>query len=296
MIEKNIVDRVPTKPGQIKLTPVSGAPDKFIMERADEPTVEGTPIDKSTLESIIQSRLTGRYYLPVVKETELSNTTTTTNPIPASGWLNVSKTSATLNGYELFSSPASVQSDDITAAFDGNASTYWLAPAQEGDSYIGFKLPVAMTVTKIKTKVGFSGNSYYCIIQASNNGTTWTNVSSQILLGRNTDTVEIELATNTPFFYYRINFFDVPTDFGIFCYLFEISQSTVTTKQNEYTIDAFPVDVTDHQRFTIITPTVNTMGVTKNTLNGRNIDVILQSNKRYELVSSWDGNFYAREM
>ena len=295
MIEKNIVDRVPTHAGRIRLLPVQNQENTFDMVRADEPIVTGTPIDKATLDSIIQSRMTGRYYLPVVESREISTVTINTNPIPTSGWLNASRTGATLNGYELFSSPASSQSDNITAAFDGNDATYWLAPAQEGDSYIGFKLPSALVVTKIKTKVGFNGDSYYCIIQASNNGTEWENVSAQTLIGGRSEKVEIELTTTTPYLYYRIKFIGVPVSYGIFCYSFEIGHATVTTKQNDYAIDAFPTTITDHQRFTIVTPFVNTVGVSKNTLNGRNIDVILQPNKRYELVSSWDGNFYARE-
>lgn len=292
MIEKNIVDRVPTKPGQIKLTPVSGAPDKFIIERADEPTVPGTPIDKETLDSIIKSRLTGRYYVPIVTRTETSNVTINANPIPSSGWLNADRTSAALNGYELFSSPASTQSNNITMAFDGNDSTYWIGLSQSGDSYIGFKLPNAILVRKIKAKIGFNNNSYYCVIQASNNGTTWTDVSSQTLVGNSTE-VEIELTTTTQYLYYRLKFLTVPVGDAIFCYSFEISQATIITMQNEFVIDAFPTDRTDYQRFTIITPDyVNTVGVSRNTLNGQDIDTILQPNRYYELIKIVD-RFYA---
>ena len=296
MIEVNFVDRVPTEPGRVKLTPVPGQENHYIMERADAPIVEGTPLDKATFNSIIQSRLTGRYYLPTVTQREITNVTTNANPIPSSGWLNASKTSAALNGYELFSSPASVQSGNITAAFDGNPSTYWLAPAQSTESYIGFKLPSAMLVKKVKVIVTFAESSYYCVVQASNNGTEWADVSSQFIRGGSLDPIEVELTSSIPYLYYRIKFLDVEVDSGILCYSFEISQSTVITKQNDFVIDAFPTTITDHQRFTIVTPTINTVGVVKNTLNGRDIDVILQSNRRYELVSSWDTKYYAREM
>lgn len=297
MIEVNFKDRVPKHPGRIKLTPVQGQENTFDMVRADEPVETGTPLDKATFESIIQSRLTGRYYLPTVTQREVSNVTTNVNPIPSIGWLNVSKTSAVLNGYELFSSPASVQSDNITAAFDGDEDTYWIAPAQEGESYIGFKLPSAIIVTKVKVVVRFAESSYYCAVQASNDGANWLNVSSPFLAGSSTEPKEVELTANIPYLYYRILFSIGDVGRGILCHSFEITQSNVTTQKNEYVIEAFPLTITDHQRFTIITPTtVNTIGVTGNTLNGRNIDVILQPNRRYELVSSWDGNFYAREM
>lgn len=296
MIEKEFLDRVPLNPGRITLVPVDGMENTFDMKRADNPSVEGTPMNKAAFDSIIKSRLTGRFYTPIVQSEEISNITINTNPIPTSGWLNVSKTSATLNGYELFSSPASTQSDNITAAFDGNATTYWLAPAQEGDNYIGFKLPSAMAVTKIKTKLSFNGDSYYCIIQASNNWTVWTNVSPQTLLGGSTDAVEIALTTSIPYLYYRILFVDVPTTYGIFCYSFEISQATVKTIQNSYIVEEFPTELDIFQRFTIVTPgTVSTVGVTSNTLNGIPINIILQPSKYYEIISSADV-YHAREM
>lgn len=293
MIEVNFKDRVPTHPGRVKLTPVPGQDNTFDMVRFDEPIEYGTPLDKASIDSIIKSRLTGRYYVPVVQRAELSNVTTNANPIPSSGWLNATKTSATLNGYELFSSPASVQSDNITAAFDGNSSTYWLGTAQEGDNYIGFKLPRAMTVSKVKTIVYFSGGSYYCMVQASNNGTEWDDISGQRLLGANLTPVEIELYPTTPYLYYRIKVIDIPATYGIWCYSFEIVQSNVTTMQNNFVFDAFPTDRTDYQRFTIITPDyVNTVGVVNNTINGQEIDRILQPNTYYELIKIVD-RFYA---
>ena len=42
-------DRVPLYPGRVKLTPVSGQENTYDMVRADEPTQEGTPLNKSTL-------------------------------------------------------------------------------------------------------------------------------------------------------------------------------------------------------------------------------------------------------
>lgn len=45
-------DRVPTYPGRIRLIPVPGQANTFDMIRADEPIVEGTPVDKKLFESI----------------------------------------------------------------------------------------------------------------------------------------------------------------------------------------------------------------------------------------------------
>ena len=66
MQEVDFKDRVPTHKGRIKLTPINGQTDFFTMERADEPTEEGTPLDKATFDSITQSRLTGRFYEPII--------------------------------------------------------------------------------------------------------------------------------------------------------------------------------------------------------------------------------------
>ena len=42
-------DRIPTYPGRVKLTPVSGQENTYDMVRADSPVQEGTPLNKSTL-------------------------------------------------------------------------------------------------------------------------------------------------------------------------------------------------------------------------------------------------------
>ena len=42
-------DRVPSYPGRVKLTPVSGQTNTYDMTRADSPTQEGTPLNKDTL-------------------------------------------------------------------------------------------------------------------------------------------------------------------------------------------------------------------------------------------------------
>ena len=49
----NWVDRVPTKPGRIKITPEDGSSAWYgVMERADEPSVVGTPINAANLNSM----------------------------------------------------------------------------------------------------------------------------------------------------------------------------------------------------------------------------------------------------
>lgn len=47
-----VVDRVPTEPGRVLLTPVPGVANTFVMTRADAPTTPGTPINKALFDSI----------------------------------------------------------------------------------------------------------------------------------------------------------------------------------------------------------------------------------------------------
>lgn len=49
MIE--VIDRIPTYPGRVKLIPVAGQPDTYDMVRADEPIEPGTPINKALFDS-----------------------------------------------------------------------------------------------------------------------------------------------------------------------------------------------------------------------------------------------------
>lgn len=46
-----VVDRVPTYPGRVKLTPVAGQANTYDLVRADLPINEGTPINKALLDN-----------------------------------------------------------------------------------------------------------------------------------------------------------------------------------------------------------------------------------------------------
>lgn len=53
MIE--VIDRVPTYPGRVKLVPVDGQENTYDMARADSPIVEGTPINKALFDSYLNT-------------------------------------------------------------------------------------------------------------------------------------------------------------------------------------------------------------------------------------------------
>ena len=76
-------NRIPTRPGRIKLTDDSGNSQYYTMERADEPTVEGTPLNKATLfdsenESRYSCGLPNDALKMLTKEWQVS--------VPAAGW------------------------------------------------------------------------------------------------------------------------------------------------------------------------------------------------------------------
>lgn len=47
------VDRKPTRPNRYKVTRENGETEYITLERADEPTVEGTPLNASTFNEIV---------------------------------------------------------------------------------------------------------------------------------------------------------------------------------------------------------------------------------------------------
>lgn len=53
------VDRKPTRPNRYKVTPENGgAPYYVTLERADEPTVEGTPLNAASLNALLPKPVT----------------------------------------------------------------------------------------------------------------------------------------------------------------------------------------------------------------------------------------------
>lgn len=283
MIEKNIVDRVPTYAGRIKLTPVSGQADVFIMERADEPTVEGTPLDKATLDSIIQSRLTGRFYLSTVAKEIRTQQTLTTNPIPKSNWtLDSSKLKGTSGAYtvEVNSLYGTYTPEK---ALDGNMDTEYRS---NGDSIVTLKLtfPTAIKITKYK--IALRADNYTRAIntefQGSNNGTTWTTLFTTT--EKPETLTEYTLTQTGEYTQYRLQF--TASETGVNVYSFEISGYELATYRNKYTIQSgVPLTWDIGQIILLQTPAnADSFSVTENTLNGTKINTILQGNMRYELT------------
>lgn len=79
-------DRQPTKPNRIKITFDDGTVKYGYMERADEPTVAGTPLNKANL---FNDNNSDRYACDVPSEAFELLTNEPAVVVPASGWSSV---------------------------------------------------------------------------------------------------------------------------------------------------------------------------------------------------------------
>lgn len=299
MIEVDFKDRVPTHAGRIKLTPVDGQPDFFTMERADDPTETGTPIDKATFDSVVKSRLTGRYYTPsVVKETISSRDNITVNPLPTSGWMRQSMTKATSGEYEITASGSFGDSYSLENATDGNQNTEWISNeyANGNGAWWQIKFPSPIVATAIQANLeDLSGNNQTFVLQGSTNGATWVELTRGSF-GKITGMKQYNFANTNEYAYYRM-YFTGDNEYNATMIEFAIANYSIKTYRNSYTLaKGAPASWTIGQRVLIQTPpNVSTAGVHQNNLNDINITTILQPSKRYELTYNGTA-FYAKEV
>lgn len=280
MIEKEILDRVPLKPGRVTLIPVSGEKNTYDMARADNPSVVGTPINKATLDSIIYSRLTGRYYEPNVTRTQTGVLSgIQANPIPKSGWTNATEYGAKKGGYELIT-PNPYSNDLSTNIVDGNSSTYWISE-NIANPYIIVKFPDPIIIAKLIVNVKLSnGSSATYTISGSNDNSSWTQLLKTTF--QSYDDKTLTLTSPGEYMYYKLS---VAATQNLNVYTFAVAEYSVKSYVNTFLVEKFPEIWTKGQRATIETPeTASGVGVTENTLNGIRVNTILQAGKRYELT------------
>lgn len=285
MIEKTFVDRVPRYPGRVKLTPVPGAENTYTLERADNPTNPGTPIDKAAFDSITKSRLTGRFYVPTVTQTQLAGQSgITVSPLPSSGWtLDSSNLIATNGGYRITASSVGNGNDTPEKAVDGDESTMWRSGA--GTSHtLTFSLPNVVMIDKFKMKMSLRNAAYSCHteLQGSINETSWTTIFDTY--AKPDALQEFTVNISGSYRHYRLNFtHDAAT--AVYLSDFKISNYDVTMFRNEFTVPEFPYYVwTKGQRVTIQTPAdTGAFAVMSNLLNDELINTILLPSRRYEL-------------
>ncbi len=290
MKEVEFRDRAPTHPGRVRITHVSG--DLYDMERADDPTETGTALNKVAFDSIVKSRLTGRYY-PMNVEKKVNRTQSyTVNPIPTSGWtLDSTQKKAQSGSYtvEVNSLYGSYTPDK---ALDGSMDTEYRSDAS-GEITFKISFPSTIKVTKYKLAMRASNytNDVKTEFQGSTDGVNWSTLLTTY--DKPDDLAEFTVDTPGEYTAYRLKF--TASETGIYLYQFQISAYEVTTYYNAYTIaEGVPTTWTDGQRVFVQTPSnADTFAVTGNTLNGVLIVDVLQKNTRYELRYS-SGAFWAK--
>lgn len=284
MIETEIKDRIPTHAGRVELIPVEGMTNHFTLKRADEPTEEGTPINKATLETVIRSRLTGRYYEPTVtREIITGQAGLTTSPIPTSGWMYDTDNRLIARSGSYISEASSDLNTSANRTADVFTNSGW--ESQGGlESWIEVYHTQALKVDKIRFTVSLQYSSRFTKmeIQGSTNGSTWqalgtyTSVTEDIAM-------DYTLVNTADYNYYRVVFTSSESNRVTVSNLAYVLYG-VSSYVNSYELDKMPLEWTRGQRLMINTPAnVNTYAVTENFLNGVKVNTILQSGKRYEL-------------
>ena len=294
MIEVDFKDRIPTHAGRIKLSPVDGQPDLFTMERADEPKEPGTPIDKALFESIVKSRLTGRYYTPTVtKEIISSKEGLTTSPVPLSGWTGEPLLKKS-GGYVVSADSNYTNSTLPNEAFSTSGGN-WTSAA--GTSHwLMIELPAPITLKKIKLAISKSSSSPTITtnIQASNDGLVWTNLST--ITGEIGTGSDITLPNTTAYKFYKLSF-SLNESARVAVYHWQFSLYDIVTYRNNFVVsDGVPHAFSPRQRLALETPnSTNTLGVEENTINGQRVNIVLQPSARY-LLHYANGLFWGKEV
>lgn len=284
MIEIDFKDRVPTHAGRIKLTPVANSPDLFTMERADEPTETGSPIDKALFNSITQSRLTGRFYEPTVSRQIVTGYTgLTTSPIPTSNWVyDTDNRLIARSGVFVVEANSDTNTSANRTADVFNSSGWQSVGGLE--SWIEIYHSQSLKVSKIRftVELQYTARLTRLEIQGSTNGTTWQSLGAYTSVTEDI-AMDYTLINTGDYNYYRLVFTSAESNritvSNLSYILYDVSSYT-----NNYTLDNMPLVWTKGQRLTIYTPsTVNTYAVAENFLNGVKVNTILQNGRRYEL-------------
>lgn len=285
MIEVDFKDRIPTHAGRVKLSPVDGQPDTFTMTRVDDPTEEGTPIDKALFESITKSRLTGRYYTPTANPIKATSRTIVANPIPASSWVESNGyKDATSGGYLIEGNSVMNSNTSISKAFDGDSASYW-STGYTGGAQVVITFPTPIVLKKVKLRISHEGTveNFYFTISASNNKESWTELYRGTT--KPTTLTGFALTTKGEYKYYRLLTNNGGASIQTLVYDFSISEYEIFDYSLGYVVNAFPTSWTVGQRaFVEIPNNISTMGLTSNTLNGVPVNTILQPSRRYELT------------
>lgn len=281
MKELDFKDRIALAPGRVKLTPVEGQPDMYIMQRADVPLEDGTPVDKVLFNSITQSRLTGRFYPLTVTKDVLSSQIYTGTPLPKTWTVESDGTTASSGGYIIGATSRITVDYTVEKAVDGNTDTQWAGESAATNFWL-VRLPYSIEITKVAFSLGLttSSSSFRVDFQGSNNGTDWTTLLT--VIEAHTDLREYTLTNSGDYQYYRM-YFTRGNGGRVYIGELQFTEYKTNTYSNTLTTEGMPGEWEIGQRVMVQMPNIAASTVSTNTFVGYPCNMILQPNKRYEL-------------
>lgn len=180
-------DRVPLYPGRVTLTPVAGQENTFDMARADQPTQEGTPLNKATLLKDATAAKFGKDtgavpddVLNVLSKSVLEGTYPVVDVYAGQNWEkgtvpNVSgsvwQAIAVANNI-LFSFP--ISGTTAVMSTDGKTWTTFTIPTVSGGYNYGGRHRIVYAGDTYYLLIPITSSPYKAIIYATQNLSTWT--------------------------------------------------------------------------------------------------------------------------
>lgn len=180
-------DRVPLYPGRVTLTPVAGQANTYDMARADQPTQEGTPLNKATLLKDATAAKFGKDtgavpddVLNVLSKSVLEGTYPVVDVYAGQNWEkgtvpNVSgsvwQAIAVANNI-LFSFP--ISGTTAVMSTDGKTWTTFTIPTVSGGYNYGGRHRIVYAGDTYYLLIPITSSPYKAIIYATQNLSTWT--------------------------------------------------------------------------------------------------------------------------
>ncbi len=180
-------DRVPLYPGRVTLTPVAGQANTYDMARADQPTQEGTPLNKATLLKDATAAKFGKdtgavpdEVLDVLSKSILEGTYPVVDVYAGQNWEKGTAPNASGSVWQqiavanniLFSFP--ISGTTAVMSTDGKTWTTLTIPTVSGGYNYGGRHRIVYAGDTYYLLIPITSSPYKAIIYATQNLSTWT--------------------------------------------------------------------------------------------------------------------------
>lgn len=150
-------DRIPTQPNRVKITKSDGSSEYVTWERADEPTQEGTPLNKATFFTNANAT---RFNCDLPSEAFTRLTTEWSVAVPLSSWSSTTTdgwytNQITVSGMKAVYNP--VATVIVTSASTVNTEISDFSKIQEIETYDGYIICRATVVPSASLNIRLSG-------------------------------------------------------------------------------------------------------------------------------------------